>query len=49
MLAIGLLFGLLASILFNVGIALQALEARATPPEEGLRLSLLMRLLRRRR
>jgi drug/metabolite transporter (DMT)-like permease len=49
MLAIGLLFGLLASILFNVGIALQALEARATPVEEGLHVSLLMRLLRRRR
>jgi drug/metabolite transporter (DMT)-like permease len=49
MLAIGLLFGLLASVLFNVGVALQALEARATPPEEGLRISLLMRLLRRRR
>jgi drug/metabolite transporter (DMT)-like permease len=49
MLAIGLLFGLLASLLFNVGIALQALEARTTPVEEGLHVSLLMRLLRRRR
>jgi drug/metabolite transporter (DMT)-like permease len=49
MLAIGLPCGLLASVLFNVGIALQALEARATPPEEGLHASLLVRLLRRPR
>jgi drug/metabolite transporter (DMT)-like permease len=49
MLAIGLSCGLIASVLFNVGIALQALEARATPAEEGLRLSLLARLLQRRR
>jgi drug/metabolite transporter (DMT)-like permease len=49
MLALGLLCGVLASVLFNVGIALQALEARATPPEEGLRVSLLGRLLRRPR
>jgi drug/metabolite transporter (DMT)-like permease len=49
MLAIGLPCGLLASVLFNVGIALQALEAKRTPPEEGLRVSLLVRLLRRPR
>lgn len=49
MLAIGLPCGLLASVLFNVGIALQALEAKHTPAEEGLRVSLLVRLLRRRR
>jgi drug/metabolite transporter (DMT)-like permease len=49
MLAIGLPCGLLASVLFNVGIALQALEARDTPREEGLRASLLVRLLRRPR
>jgi drug/metabolite transporter (DMT)-like permease len=49
MLAVGLLCGLAASVLFNVGIALQAIEARREPPEEGLRLALLERLLRRPR
>lgn len=49
MLAIGLSCGLVASVLFNVGIALQALEARVTPPAEGLHVSLLVRLLRRPR
>jgi drug/metabolite transporter (DMT)-like permease len=49
MLALGLLCGVLASVLFNVGIALQAIEARAAPAEEGLRVSLLERLLRRPR
>jgi hypothetical protein len=49
MLAIGLLSGLAASALFNVGVALQALEARATPPDLGLRPSLLVRLLGRPR
>lgn len=49
MLAVGLPCGLLASVLFNVGVALQALEARATPAAEGLHASLLVRLLRRRR
>jgi drug/metabolite transporter (DMT)-like permease len=49
MLVIGLSCGLLASVLFNVGIALQALEARATPAAEGLHASLLARLLRRPR
>ena len=49
MLALGLLSGLVASVLFNVGIALQAIEARREPAEEGLRLSLLERLLRRPR
>jgi len=49
MLAIGLASGLVSSVLFNVGVALQALEAKATPTEEGLRLSLLGRLLRRPR
>jgi drug/metabolite transporter (DMT)-like permease len=47
--AIGLLCGIVASVLFNVGIALQAIEARAAPPEEGLRVSLLGDLLRRPR
>lgn len=49
MLAIGLPCGLLASVLFNVGIALQALEAKRTPAEERLRVSLLVRLLGRPR
>jgi drug/metabolite transporter (DMT)-like permease len=47
--AIGLLCGIVASVLFNVGIALQAIEARAAPAEEGLRVSLLADLLRRPR
>jgi drug/metabolite transporter (DMT)-like permease len=38
-----------ASAMYNVAIALQALEAREVPPEHGLRPSLLLRLLRRRR
>jgi drug/metabolite transporter (DMT)-like permease len=49
MLAAGLLCGIAASVLFNVGIALQAIEARSAPAEEGLRLSLLQHLLRRPR
>ena len=38
-----------ASAAYNVAIALQALEARDVPEEHGLRLSLLLRLLRRPR
>src|SRR5438128_4171598 len=49
MLAVGLAAALLAALLFNVGLVLQALEARQAPPELALRLSLLWRLLRRRR
>lgn len=49
MFLIGLAAALLASVLFNVGVALQALEARATPPVLSLRLGLLGRLLRRPR
>ncbi|MFN8164002.1 MAG: hypothetical protein U0R26_09300 [Solirubrobacterales bacterium] len=49
MLATGILCGIAASLLFNVGIALQAIEARTAPPEEGLRFSLLERLARRPR
>ncbi len=49
MLAVGLLCAIAASVLFNVGIALQALEARAAPAEKGLRVSLLTALLRRPR
>jgi hypothetical protein len=32
-----------ASLLFNAGVVLQALEARREPPELGLRLALLWR------
>jgi drug/metabolite transporter (DMT)-like permease len=47
MLAAGLIAGIVASVLFNVGIALQALEARSTPPREALRVSLIWDLLHR--
>jgi drug/metabolite transporter (DMT)-like permease len=47
MLALGLLAALLSTVLFNVGVALQALEARSQPKSLGLRLGLLGRLLRR--
>jgi drug/metabolite transporter (DMT)-like permease len=47
--AIGLGSALVASLLFNVGIALQGIEARTAPRGLGLRLSLLARLLRRPR
>lgn len=49
MLAVGLLCGIAASVLFNLGIALQAIEARAAPARESLRVSLLTNLLRRPR
>jgi uncharacterized membrane protein len=49
MFAVGLAAALGASVLFNVGIAMQALEAREAPAEEGLRASLLVRLTKRRR
>ncbi len=47
--AIGLSAALVASLLFNVGIALQGIEARSAPRRLGLRLPLLARLLRRPR
>jgi len=46
---LGLAAALAASALFNIGVALQALDARNEPPEHGMRLSLLASLLRRRR
>lgn len=49
MIVLGVASALLASALFNVGIALQGLEARSAPASESLRLSLLARLLRRPR
>jgi drug/metabolite transporter (DMT)-like permease len=47
--ALGLAAAFVASVLFNVGIALQGIEARDTPKSLGLRVSLLGQLLRRRR
>jgi drug/metabolite transporter (DMT)-like permease len=49
MLAAGLIAGILASVLFNVGIVLQALEARRAPAAESLRASLIWDLLHRPR
>lgn len=49
MLALGIAAAVVASLLYNSSIALQALEAREVPPELGLRPSLLGRLLRNRR
>jgi uncharacterized membrane protein len=46
---LGIAAALLASAMFNVGAALQALEARGQPRALELRLSLLGRLLRRKR
>jgi drug/metabolite transporter (DMT)-like permease len=43
----GIAMAVFASLLFNAGIVLQALEARREPPELGLRLALLSALLRR--
>lgn len=47
MFALGLAAALLASALFNLGAALQALEARATPKKLGLSLRLLAALIKR--
>ena len=49
MLALGIVAAVVASLLYNASIALQALEARQVPHEHGLRPSLLGRLLRNRR
>ena len=45
---VGLTAAVLASVLFNVGIVLQALDARLAPRALGLRWALLKRLVRRR-
>src|SRR5919202_6190495 len=45
----GLLAALAAGALFSLGSALQALDAREAPADDGLRLRLLARLARRRR
>ena len=47
--AVGVAAALAASVLFNVGIVLQALDARAAPRSLGLRFSLLWRLVHRPR
>lgn len=49
MVALGLIAALAASVAFNVGIVLQAADARREPASESLRLSLLAHLVRRRR
>lgn len=49
MVALGLIAAAAASVAFNVGIVLQAADARQEPATEGLRLSLLAHLARRRR
>lgn len=46
---LGLLLALAASVLFNVAVAIQALDARVLPRELSLRFGLLRRLVRRRR
>jgi drug/metabolite transporter (DMT)-like permease len=48
MLAAGLIAGIVSSVLFDLGIAIQAIEARRTPAYEGLRVSLIWDLLHRR-
>ncbi len=49
MVALGLIAAAAASVAFNVGVILQAADARREPATEGLRLSLLTHLLHRRR
>lgn len=49
MVALGLAAAAVASVAFNVGIVLQAQDARQEPLEEGLRLSLIAHLARRGR
>jgi drug/metabolite transporter (DMT)-like permease len=46
-LALGVAAACMASLLYDLGLAMQALEAREVPAEHSLRLSLLGRLLRR--
>src|ERR1700743_1668387 len=49
MLAAGLIAGIVASALFNLGIALQATQARRAPRDEELRATLIWDLLHRPR
>lgn len=48
-LLLGLAAAIGAGVLFNLSVALQALDARELPADEGLKLTLLPRLLRRKR
>src|SRR3954454_16614971 len=45
----GVALAAVASVLFNIAIGIQASEMREVPDENGLRVSLFGRLLRRRR
>src|SRR3954447_18048250 len=47
--ALGVLAALVSAVLYSDGVALQAMEAREAPTDESLKLSLLKRLVRRRR
>src|SRR3954454_11026685 len=47
--ALGVLAALVSAVLYSGGVTLQAMEAREAPTDESLRLSLLTRLVRRRR
>src|SRR5581483_4500617 len=47
LLVLGVTAAVVASLLFNLGLVLQALEARREPPELALRLRLALVLLRR--
>jgi drug/metabolite transporter (DMT)-like permease len=49
MVVLGLVAAAAASVAFNVGVVLQAADARLEPEREGLRLSLLANLAQRRR
>ncbi len=46
---LGIAAALIASVLFNLGIVLQALDARSAPRELAYRVALLTRLVRRPR
>src|SRR5213080_2911894 len=47
--ALGVLAALVSAVLYSAGVTLQAMEAREAPTDESLKLSLLKRLVRRRR
>ena len=46
MLVLGILAAVASSCLYNLSIAMQALQAREVPPDHGLRPSLLVRLVK---
>ena len=49
LIALGVIAALLSAALYALGVTLQSVEARSTPAEESLKLSLLTDLLKRRR